>query len=475
MKTIISTYFLLSMVCNAADQSNKERIVILVNKNSPESMEIGRLYAKARAIPDKQLLELKCSTKEVISRDEYNATIRDPLFAFLLKKERFSKVRYLAICYGLPLKIKKDEHAKRSHCALDNELCLVLWKNHDRSGWVQNPYYGQDVSISGMAIPGLLLATRLDGPTPEIAKGLAQKALAGEKLGVYGKGYFDLRGIKSGAYAQGDRWIDSAFQSCKKYGYFCERDDKGSLLGEHYPMPDPAFYFGWYSSQMAGPFLAKGFRFRPGAELFFLGEDSPKHSKRVLTAVRTPTPITMDGKEDDVWLARKGIKGFTVKAEKPPEGGRETEVKALYDDRALYLFIRNHYPDLATLKLDPDLNPSQIWMAESVEIFLSPARDYSQFLQLMANPDAKKWSNKFSQKNWNKDWEVATQKTENAWTLEVAIPFASFKRKTPANGEAWGANFGRNSGKTSSWSPIKGSFHQPVKFGYILFESPKDK
>ncbi len=52
---------------------------------------------------------------------------------------------------------------------------------------------------------GLLLVSRLDGPTPEIASGLVDKAMAAESNGFWGRAYFDARGLQTNnTYYLGD-------------------------------------------------------------------------------------------------------------------------------------------------------------------------------------------------------------------------------------------------------------------------------
>jgi uncharacterized protein (TIGR03790 family) len=57
---------------------------------------------------------------------------------------------------------------------------------------------------------GVLLVTRLDGPTPAIARGLVDKALQAEADGLWGRAYFDLRNTTEPSYKLGDDWIRGA-------------------------------------------------------------------------------------------------------------------------------------------------------------------------------------------------------------------------------------------------------------------------
>src|SRR5207247_11155568 len=56
---------------------------------------------------------------------------------------------------------------------------------------------------------GILMVTRLDGPTAAIARGLVDKAIQAETDGLWGRAYFDVRGLTNGSYKLGDDWIRS--------------------------------------------------------------------------------------------------------------------------------------------------------------------------------------------------------------------------------------------------------------------------
>ena len=76
---------------------------------------------------------------------------------------------------------------------------------------------------------------------------------------------------------------------------------------------------------------------------------------------------------------------------------------------------------------------------------------------------------------WNpvKKYNIKTHKEKDRWTLEMAIPFAAFGRKTPEKGEVWGASFCRDYRavkECSSWPPMPGGFHNPSAFSYLIFE-----
>lgn len=743
----------------AASAPAREDVVILVNKTMPASVKLGERYAKARDIAKKLVCEVDCSQNETMAREEYDKAIRDPLLRFLQNESVLAKVRYIAICHGIPLKIKGAKRIVRtpdgserergnSHGAVDSELAMLFWKAHSLEGTVRNPYYGQDAPIGPMFRPGLLLVTRLDGPNPEVAGALIDRSLEGERVGIHGRGYFDLRGIDKGGYAMGDRWIGKAAEVCAAKGFPCEVDREGALFSESFPMSDTAFYFGWYAQRVVGPFKRAGFRVRPGAvtyhlvsnsahsirknswvttfvkegaaatmgavyepylsgtincglfldrflkgytfaescymateylswQMTFIGDplyapfreelvkaqqkalkkadkdtqrlaaiqeilracnketrgrkekkeeaerepsqavlelareklplfnntrhleplfqafltgkalaeavvlskeidaaaqeeshrgalwyalarihaargdsgevlktldplisqlpkhglveaatlmaiktarnkgetdrlpgywmrlkelgktpywqanatselwlagEVEKHGGRVLLASPAKVAIKLDGiGDEEVWKKAEVSSGFQIEKKRklqPVEKEMGTSVKALFDEKNVYLLFDCRHAKMESVKLDPTTPRGQIWTKESLELFVCPARDYSRYVQLMTNPLGVKFISPFGHKMKRDKWQVSAKRDAKGWTAEVAIPFVSLGVKPPASGDAWGVNFCRNAKPgpgSSTWSPITGSWHKPTHFGYLLFGERKKK
>src|SRR5204863_7494089 len=116
-----------------------------------------------------------------------------------------SKIRYLVLCYGVPLHIAKDPNLKekaaesaraelrRNEAAVDSELCLLpmIQENLPLTGPLSNPAYTTTNLALLHPTNGLLLVARLDGPTAGIARGLVDKAMEAEVTGLWGRAYFD--------------------------------------------------------------------------------------------------------------------------------------------------------------------------------------------------------------------------------------------------------------------------------------------
>jgi tetratricopeptide (TPR) repeat protein len=119
---------------------------------------------------------------------------------------------------------------------------------------------------------GILLVTRLDGPSVEIARGLVDKALAAEHDGLWGRAYFDARGLAQTDtnYILGDEWILEAGEICRRMGFETTVDKNPGTFQSDFPMSQIAIYCGWYDGNVSGPFTLPKVEFMPGAFAYHL-------------------------------------------------------------------------------------------------------------------------------------------------------------------------------------------------------------
>lgn len=128
---------------------------------------------------------------------------------------------------------------------------------------------------------------------------------------------------------------------------------------------------------------------------------------------------------------------------------------------------------------------SPLYEEEVVEIFLDPAGDLASYFEIEVNPlnAVCDLVLRRTRAGWRKDfsWHCAglktsVVKTPGAWTVEMAIPFASLGPGLPAPGKPWRANFYRidrpknSPWELSAWSPTgQPLFHVQEKFGFLEF------
>ncbi len=266
--------------------------VVLYNENDLDSVALAGFYQEKRDIPVLNLVGVKVPPGEEISRDDYDRTIAEPLRKIFVQRGWWrvrkdddpagrvleTKIRFVAVMRGIPLKIKScgpyegdvpDGEPEaifiRNECALDSELALLgLWSRRI-SGILANPYYRDDKVIQDTELTSQLLVCRLDAPTPAIVRRMIEDTIATEKTGLRGLAYVDARGLKAGPLADGDRWLEKVAADFRENGIPVILDNGPALFPAPYPMRHPALYFGWYNEKVAGPFASKTFKFPAGA------------------------------------------------------------------------------------------------------------------------------------------------------------------------------------------------------------------
>lgn len=278
-------------------------VFVVYNRTLPESREVAEHYAKKRSVPASQLLGLDLSQAEAVTREQFEQSLQRPLWTELKRRGLLTtaeppppgpapdrspvvaaKIRFLALCYGVPVKItpdtlRKEEIAeqlppalRRNEAAVDSELAVLpmLDLNLPLAGYINNPVFSTTNRESIHPTNGILMVARLDGPTPKIARGLVDQAIEAEKNGLWGRAYFDVRGLTNSPFKLGDDWIRGAAEAAKRYGFETVVDNQPATFAPSVPLSDLALYFGWYDPGVSGPFSHRMAQFRPGAIAYHL-------------------------------------------------------------------------------------------------------------------------------------------------------------------------------------------------------------
>ena len=285
-----------------------EEIVVLVNAQSSESIDIGKLYINLRKVPSNHLIKIDVTTKESISRKDYDeyiaGPVRDSINSLFSNGE---KIRCIVTTYGIPLRInaikplivtddfkellqlrnqKQQERAKLQKIkrqgpdlnkelskkigklsseinqlnfkisqldgsdtisAVDSELTLVLAPDYSLWSFLPNPQYLPYKDRNAAYFSTILMVSRIDAPTPELARGLIRTAIEVEKSGLSGKVYLDARG-KTGSddYSKFDQDIRKTAMILQKGSLPVVLDNRPQVFQEG-DAPEAALYCGWYS------------------------------------------------------------------------------------------------------------------------------------------------------------------------------------------------------------------------------------
>lgn len=280
-------------------------IVIVANKDMPESVSVARHYALKRKVPDENIILLSLPKGEDISRGDFDSKLAEPLREAIKSKK--DEIQVVLCVYGVPLrvgpkvlsaedKVKADQikneldtHRKELELAekdkiekdkidglkkkiaelstqhrisisgeslacVDSELMCLWWKTYELNRWQPNPLYWKAPQEVKNRFSNTLMTCRLDGPTVDMAKRLVDDAIEVEIKGLKGKAYFDARGIgfnsKNLSDASGYGGYDESFREAaillKSAGMDVTLDDKSPLF-EPNSCKEAALYSGWYS------------------------------------------------------------------------------------------------------------------------------------------------------------------------------------------------------------------------------------
>lgn len=282
-------------------------VIVIYNSKLPESKSLAEYYASRRNVPTNQLFGFDLTSSEEISRAEFREALQRPLAKALDSRSLWriaaqtipatsnqqasvewtvveSKIRYAALCYGIPLKIKADASLKepgmeklrpelrRDEASVDSELAVLpfIERKPPLSGPLRNGLFTTTNAASLHPTNGLLLVSRLDGPTPEIARSLIDKALQAEQTGLWGRFYFDLRSITDPSYKAGDEALRNAAELSRRLGFETVVDENPGLFPAGFPLSHIAYYLGWYAENASGAFASTNLEMMPGAFAYHL-------------------------------------------------------------------------------------------------------------------------------------------------------------------------------------------------------------
>ena len=273
-------------------------VAVVFNSRSVDSRDVAAYYAERRGVPTNQVWGFDMSTAEAITRAEYVEKIQNPILKKLedtklwvwqpgtndTRRLESSKIKYLLLCYGVPTKFLADSNLvergtesarpelRRTEASVDSQLaCLpIVHRNPRWAGALNNHTFGATNAAMLHPTNGILLVTRLDGPTPEIAARLIDGALHAETNGLWGRAYVDSRGLTNGPYGQGDDWMRLTADLARRWGFETDLDTNADTFPPSYPMSQIAFYAGWYDWNASGPFTRPEVEFMPGAFAYHL-------------------------------------------------------------------------------------------------------------------------------------------------------------------------------------------------------------
>jgi uncharacterized protein (TIGR03790 family) len=245
-----------------------DNLLLVINADSPASVEVGEYYAKVRHVAADHIVRLHTPAAETISRPDFEQTIVFPISTTLARQSLQDRILYIVLTKGVPIRIAGTGGREGTASSVDSELCLLymrfLGANLPVLGWVPNPYYlgsrpQAEAKRSTRFTSELYLVTRLDGFTVEDVLALidrAARAVPQGKVVLDEKATLLDRG--------GDEWLQEAANRLKQTGVADQvvLDTTRDVAST----PDPVIgYYSWGSNDPAHVQRQSGLKFSPGA------------------------------------------------------------------------------------------------------------------------------------------------------------------------------------------------------------------
>jgi uncharacterized protein (TIGR03790 family) len=244
-----------------------ENILLVVNESSPLSMDIGMYYAHKREIEKTNILRIKTTPEDSISREDFSRQIESPIATWLARYSAQDRILYIVLTKGIPLRVNGDSGPDGTIASVDSELTLLYRKMAGRAiptkGLVKNPYFLGDSAVArakqfSHLDQDIYLVCRLDGYNEKDARALIDRGSAPSGDGKI------LLDAKESLSDKGNIRLKQASELLGQMG-FQDRvifENSGKVLAQE---KNVLGYYSWGSNDPEIHVRHFGFEFVPGA------------------------------------------------------------------------------------------------------------------------------------------------------------------------------------------------------------------
>ncbi|NLV30530.1 MAG: TIGR03790 family protein [Acidobacteria bacterium] len=190
-----------------------DNVLVVMNQASRDSIQTGLYYAEKRGIPKSNVIAVRTTEGETVSREDFDRQIAAPIGTYLTRQGAQDRILYIVLARGIPLRIEGSGGPTGTAAGVDSELALLyrrLTGEQVRSeGPVPNPYFLGDAPLEEAkqfrhAEHDIYLVSRLDGYNLEETRGLIDRGAAPSREG---KILLDAKGTPD---QKGDVWLKAA-------------------------------------------------------------------------------------------------------------------------------------------------------------------------------------------------------------------------------------------------------------------------
>ncbi|NRA36912.1 MAG: SUMF1/EgtB/PvdO family nonheme iron enzyme, partial [Planctomycetes bacterium] len=220
----------------------------------------------------------------------------------------------------------------------------------------------------------------------------------------------------------------------------------------------------------------------------------------VMSVAKAQQKIRVDGVLDDKdWQTITAQPMFLLNG-RSTQPTQITTVRVCANTTHLYIAFDCQESEMSRLRIAGKKRDGRIWAGDSVEIFLDPfhKEKLKEYFQICINPDGLTSDSANGDSSWNPNIQTVGKKSENGWTMELALPLSDLGITAESIPQMWGMNFTRfrpelhagrpefcslkphewpverpdlmRMSEDSAWSPTNSdSNHHPDRFGHGLF------
>lgn len=201
----------------------------------------------------------------------------------------------------------------------------------------------------------------------------------------------------------------------------------------------------------------------------FLLAVQPAEAQFTIRGTKSRDPIQIDGVlSEAAWTnAAKVEIGIQFEPQRGQPAQERTEAYVLYDNKRVYFAFRSFDSQPEKIAAQLTQRDSDLLDDDAVVVVLDTFNDKRSAYYFMTNALGTQADGRISENGkvvesaWDAPWLAAASRTENGWTAEIAIPFASL-RFASGTGQTWGLNLGRTCRRlleTSFWAgPLEERF-----------------
>ncbi len=157
------------------------------------------------------------------------------------------------------------------------------------------------------------------------------------------------------------------------------------------------------------------------------------------------------------------------------------QARVLRDAETLYVLFEFAAKDMAKRDSEITARDGRVWDNDCFELFIQPDLTQELYYHFVGNSSGGLYDSCHRQgerdDSWNAAWTAQIDKGDGQWTALVTVPFAELGTAAPAGDALWGFNPCRENPHGEdvlSWTALR-SFHDPARFGKLLFVSPTDE